>query len=167
MLSLLGFASLFIAFTSALVLTPVTSDTIAQPEIPPNLANSLGSSTGPWKSVNSTDSATSLLGSNSTLNGSLTYPGGLVYSCDGQYGGFNLNLQDCLEVLRFLVVVPFPFTELTWSDREVGQGIPLPQRYMSCKYPSLGRFRKASDTYSCKPTGPASSSHSFFQDEEP
>ena len=166
MLSLLGSAFLFIAFTSALVLTPVASDTIAQPAIPPNLADSRGTSTGSWKSVNSTDSATHLLGSNSTSNVSLTYPGNLVYDCDGHYGGFNLNLQDCLQVLRFLVLVPFPFTELTWSDREFAQGIPLPQRYMSRKYPSLGRFRNASDRYSCKPREPASSSHLFFQDED-
>ena len=163
MLSLLGSAFLFIAFTSALVLTPVASDTIAQPAIPPNLANS---PTGPWKSANSTNSATAVLGSNSTSNVSLTYPGSLVYTCDGQYGGFDLNLQDCLEVLRLLVVVPFPFVELTWSDREFAQGLPLPQRYMSCKYRSLGRFQNVSDKYSCKPTEPASSNRIFFQDEE-
>ncbi|KAM0796950.1 hypothetical protein BDR22DRAFT_865029 [Usnea florida] len=131
MLLLLSSAFLFIACPSALVLTPVASDAVAQPAMPPNLATSIGSSTTPWKSVNSTDSATSVLGSNSTLNVSLTYPDGLMYTCDGQHGGYNLNLQSCLDILRLLVVVPFPFLELTWSDREVGHGIPLPQRYMS------------------------------------
>ena len=160
MLSLLSSAFLFIAFTSALVLTPVASDTIAQPA---NLASSLGSLTRPWKSVNSTDTATAILGSNPIL---LTYPGDLVYSCNGPYGGYNLNLQSCLEVIRFLVVVPHPFLEMTWANREFAQGLPLPQRYMSCKYPSPGRLRDASDRYSCKPTEPASSSHSFFRDKE-
>ena len=164
---MLSSAFLFIACPSALVLTPVVSDTVAQPAMPPNLANSLGSSTSPWKSVNSTDSATSILGLNSTSNVSLTNPGGLMYTCDGQHGGYNLNLQSCLDILRLLVVVPLPFVELIWSDREVGLGIPLPQRYMSSKYTNLGRFRNVPDTYSCKPTEPASSSHSFFQDEEP
>ena len=69
---------------------------------------------------------------------SLTYPGDAVYTCSGPAAGYNLNLQSCLEALRLLVLVPFPFMQVIWSNRGVAEGVPLPQRYVSCKYPSLG-----------------------------
>ena len=143
MCSLLSFAFLYLSFTSALVLTPVTSDTMAKQVVSPNLTDLLGSPTGSglWKSATSANSTASLLGSNTELNESLMWTDEVLYSCNGPRFGFDLNIEGCASALSQLIGVPYDRTQRNWIKREFDyQGTRLPRRYMSRECPRPSHF---------------------------
>ena len=122
MLAPLSFAFLYLPLASALVLTPVTSDALVQPAVSQNLTKWLGSLTGPWQSANSTSSSLR------------SQP---VWTCDGAHFGFLLNVYSCTEALGFLLLGRDTTFQRAWYNRGTeGIGLPLPQRFMSCKCPS-------------------------------
>ena len=120
---MLSFAFLCFPLASALVLTPATSDAIVQPAVSQNLTNLLESLKGPWQSANSTSSSLH------------SEP---IWSCDGARFGYLLNVYSCSQALGMMLVGRDLTLQRTWFNRESeGTGVPLPQRYMSCKCPCL------------------------------
>ena len=108
---------------SALVLSPATSDAIVQPAVSQNLTKALGSLIGLSQSANSTSS-------------SLHSPP--VWSCDGARFGYLLNIYSCAEAVGVMFSGRDIDIQRSWFNRGTeGTGLPLPQRFMSCKFPSL------------------------------
>ena len=127
---LLSFAFLYFFLVSGLVLTLPTSDAVLQ-----NLTKLLGSLTGPWELANSTSP---FLLSEPVPDASLRYPNSVVWSCDGPRFGYQLDAYSCAKALGDMLFARGTATQRDWFNRDVdGVGVPLPQRYMSRKCPSL------------------------------